>query len=173
MIKFGHATRAQQGDIIQDEATPAKPSRFLIDAQKNRAPHHLRGQRSLRVRRGGRANDLSTTDHRDIVSNCTHLAQLVSNEDNRRPRIGELTHDLHQFIRLLRCQHGRRFVQNQDLRLTRQSLDNLNALLCTDRQILDERIGIQVKAEARRHLAHRLTRALTANNARRTSRLIT
>ena len=97
----------------------------------------------------------------------------MSNEDNRRPRIGELTHDLHQFIRLLRCQHSRRLVQNQDLRLTRQSLDDLDALLRTDRQILDERIGIQVEAEARRYFAHRLTRALTANNARRASRLIT
>ena len=89
------------------------------------------------------------------------------------PASGELTHDLHQFIRLLRCQHSRRLVQNQDLRLTRQSLDDLDALLRTDRQILDERIGIQVEAEARRYFAHRLTRALTANNTRRASRLIT
>ena len=94
----------------------------------------------------------------------------MRDEHDRRARVGELTHDRHELVRLLRGQHGRRFIQDQDLRLTRQRLDDLDALLRTNRQILDQRIRIQVESESRRHLAHSLARAFAADDAGGTRR---
>ena len=149
VIELGNAVRPQQGYVVEDEAPAARARRLLVDAHEHFAAHHLGGQGGLGVGRRRLAHNLSTSNHRDLVGDRAHFAQLVGDEHDRRPRIGELTHDRHQLIRLLRGQHGRRLIQDENLRLTRQRLDDLDALLRTNRQILDQRIGIQVESESR------------------------
>ena len=113
----------------------------------------------------------TAANDRNLVGHRAHLAQLVGDKHDRRPGIGELTHDRHQLVRFLRGQHRRRLIENEDLRLARQGLDDLHALLGAHRQILNEGVGIQVEAETRRDLAHRLAGALAADDSGRTGRL--
>ena len=116
-------------------------------------------------------HDPTTANDRDLVGHRTHLAQLVGDKHDRGPGVGELTHDRHQLIRFLRGEHRGWLIENEDLRLTRQRLDDLHALLGTHRQIFDEGVGVQVEAETRRYLAHRLAGALAANDSGRAGRL--
>ena len=64
-------------------------------------------------------HDPTAANHRNIIGHRTHLAQLVGDEHDRGSRVGELTHDRHQLVRLLRGEHGGRLVQDENLRLTR------------------------------------------------------
>ena len=146
---------------------------ILLHAHEYLASHHLRGQRGLGIARGRVPHDPAAANDRDLVGHGAHLAQLVGDEHDRGPGIGELTHDRHQLIRLLRGQHGRRLIEDEDLRLTRQGFDDLHPLLSAHGQILNEGIRVQVEAETRRHLAHRAPGALSADNPRRAGRLET
>ena len=116
-------------------------------------------------------HDPTAANDRDLVGHRTHLAQLVGDKHDRGPGIGELTHDRHQLIRFLRGEHRGRLIENEDLRLARQGLDDLHALLGTHRQILNEGVGVQVEAETRRDLTHRLAGTLTTDDSGRTGRL--
>ena len=82
----------------------------------------------------------------------------MGDEDDGRARLGQLAHDGHELVGLLRGEDGRGLVEDQHLRLAGQGLDDLDALLGADGQVLDQRIGIQVESEARRHLLHGLAR---------------
>ena len=55
--------------------------------------------------------------------------------------------------------------------VSRQRLDDLHPLLGTHRQIFDEGVGVQVEAETRGDLAHRLAGALAADDPGRSGRL--
>ena len=164
VVEQRHAASTQQGHVLEGQATARGTRGLLLHAHEHLAPHHLRGQGGLGIARGRVPHDPSAADHGDLVGHRAHLAQLVGDEHDRGPGVGELTHDRHQLIRLLRGQHGSRLVQDEDLRLTRQGLDDLHSLLSTHRQILDEGVGVQVEAETRRDLAHGFAGAFTADD---------
>ena len=171
VVKQRHSTRAQQGHVLEGQATASGTRGILLHAHQHLTPDHLRGQRGLGIARGRVPHDPTAANDRDLVGDRTHLAQLVGDEHDRGPGIGELTHDRHQLVRFLRGEHRRRLIENEDLRLARQGLDDLHALLGAHRQILNEGVGIQVKAETRRDLAHRLAGTLAADDSGRTGRL--
>ena len=53
--------------------------------------------------------------------------------------------DLEQTVRLLRREHPGRLVEDQDARAPEKGLEDLDPLLETDRQLSDQRIGIDVE----------------------------
>ena len=71
----------------------------------------------------------------------------------------ELAHDRHELVGLLRGEHRGRLVEDEHLRVAGERLDDLDALLHADGQVLDERVGVDVEAEAVGDLAHALARA--------------
>ena len=171
VIEQRHSTRAQQGHVLEGQATASGTRGILLHAHQHLAPDHLRGQRGLGITRGRVPHDPTAANDRDLVGHRAHLAQLVGDKHDRRPGIGELTHNRHQLIRFLRGEHRGWFIENKDLRLARQRLDDFHALLGSHRQILNEGVGIQIEAETRRDLAHRLAGTLAADDSGRAGRL--
>jgi len=78
----------------------------------------------------------------------------VGDEDDARAGVAELTHDDHELVGLLGGQHGGRLVEDEDLGVARERLDDLDALLHADRELLDDGVGVDVEAEAPGDLAH-------------------
>ena len=84
----------------------------------------------------------------------------------------ELPHDLHELVGLLRREHRGGLVEDEHLRVARQRLDDLDALLHADRQILDERIGVDVEAEPCGDLADALARGVQIEQSAGLRRLV-
>ena len=63
-------------------------------------------------------------------------------------------HDLHQLFDLLRGQDGGGLVKNEDVVFAVEHLQDLYALLLADRDILDQRIGVNFEPVAGRKLHH-------------------
>ena len=100
------------------------------------------------------ADDLAEPDDGDAVGDLAHLAQLVGDEDDGGAGLLELAHDRHELVGLLRGEHGGRLVEDEHLRVARQRLDDLDALLHADGQVFDEGVRVDVEAEPRGDLAH-------------------
>ena len=143
---------------LDDESAVVRLGGRLVDGELDGAAHHHRGELGVRGRRRRLAHDLAEPDDGDAVGDLADLAELVGDEDDGCPGRLELAHDLHQLVGLLRREHGGRLVEDEHLRVARERLDDLDALLHADGQILDERVGVDVEAEALRDLAHALAR---------------
>ena len=76
----------------------------------------------------------------------------MGDEDDGGAGVLELAHDRHELVGLLRREHGGRLIEDEDLRVPRERLDDLNALLHPDGQLLDERVGVDVEPEPLRDL---------------------
>src|SRR5690606_34927302 len=119
-----------------------------------------------------RPYDGATAQHGDAVGDRAYLAQLVGDENDRRAVGLKLPHDLDELVGLLRGEHRRRLVEDQDVGPAYQGLDDLHALLDADREILDDRVGIDLEAVRRGDLAYLLTRGLRVEQAESAARLI-
>ena len=75
-----------------------------------------------------------------------------------RPAGFERLDDLEQIVDLLRGQHGSRLVEDQAVRLAVEGLQDLGPLLDADRQVLDERIGIDLQPVSLREIQEFLAR---------------
>ncbi len=128
--------------------------RTLLDLQRHVAPDHHAGQPGAvgGVRRR-RADDPAAAQDRDPVADRDRLAQLVGDEDDRRPVGGEVLHHAEQLVGLGRGEHGRRFVEDEDLDLAVERLEDLDPLLHADGEVLDEGVRVDGEPEAVRHLA--------------------
>ena len=114
--------------------------------------------------RWGGPDHLATPDDTDPVADRLHLAELVGDEDDGGALRLEAAHDAHQLVDLLRRQHRRRLVEDQDLRVAGEGLDDLDPLLHTDRDVLDEGIRIDPQLVALRELAHLTTSGLAVEH---------
>lgn len=120
----------------------------------DRAAHHHVGQLLLRrPRRLDRADHAAGAHHRHGVGDVHDLLQLVGDQDDRLALFLEQLQDLEQRLGFLRGQHGGRLVQDQDVRAAVDLLQDLDALLHADGQVVDRRQRIDVQAVARADLA--------------------
>ena len=133
----------------------ARPRRRPCDAQADLAADHHLGQLGLAGGRRRGADDLAAPDDADPVADRLDLAQLVGDEDDRGALRLERAHDVHQLVDLLRREHRRGLVEDQHLGVVGQRLEDLDALLHPDRQVLDEGVGVDREAVALGQLADR------------------
>ena len=82
-----------------------------------------------------------------------HLIQLVADEDDAAPGLGEPAEQEEDLLRLLWGQHRRRFVEDQDPCVPVEGLQDLDTLLLADRQAADLRVGVDVESEPGREVA--------------------
>ena len=68
----------------------------------------------------------------------------------------QVAEDLEQLERLLRRQDGGRLVEDQDVRLAVERLQDLHALLLADRDVGDQRVGVDLELELRGEVADAL-----------------
>ena len=107
---------------------------------------HHGGQFGLGTRGFGTSDDLAAPDDRDVIGHLQHLTEFVGDEHNRTSLVAQCTHYVHQLADLLRGQHRCRLVENQVAGVMGQGLQDLNPLLDANRQILHERIRIDLQA---------------------------
>ena len=80
----------------------------------------------------------------------------MRDEEDRHALFGQLAHDAEELVALLRREHRRGLVQDQDAGVPVERLDDLDALLDAHWQVLDERLGVQVEVVLVRELRHPL-----------------
>ena len=86
--------------------------------------------------------------HGAAVGHGHDLGQLVGDEEDALALGGQILHDLHELVDLLRGQHGGRLVKDQDLIVAVEHLEDLGTLLHADGDILDQRVGVDGQAVA-------------------------
>jgi len=99
------------------------------------------------------AGDAPAAHDGHFVGDVHDLAQLVGNQDDGFSLLLEQPQDFKQRPRFLRCEHGSRLVQNQDVGAAVDLLENFNPLLGPHRQLVDGRQWVDVEAVARADLA--------------------
>ena len=120
-----------------------------VDRQLNLAADHQLGQVLLaRLGRQPLADHPAAPDHRDPVRYLEHLVELVADEDDAPAALGQAAQEEEDLLRLLRREHGRRFVEDEDARVAVESLQDLDALLLADRERADLDVRIDLEAEA-------------------------
>ena len=99
-------------------------------------------------------HDLAAPHHRDPVGDGADLAQLVGDEDDALALVAQGDHDAHQVVDLLRGEHGGGLVEDQEARVVGQRLEDLDALLDADGQLLHDRVRVDRHAVALGQLEH-------------------
>ena len=94
----------------------------------------------------------SAAQHRDAIGEAQHLVELVADEDDRAAIGREAAQHGQKLVHLLRGQHGRRLVEDQDLGAAIERFQDLDALLLADRQAVDTCVRIDREAVAPREL---------------------
>lgn len=137
--------RGLHGEVPDLEGHLAERGGLLVERQADGpTDHEGREFRGGSARVGG-ADHLAAADHGDDVGDGLDLAQLVRDEHDRLPVRLQLRHDAEQLVGLLGRQHGGGLVEDQHLGVADEGLDDLDALLDTDREVLDHGVGIDVE----------------------------
>ncbi len=129
----------------------------LFDPQQHlSADHQARQTLFGRPRCRQRLDLLAAAQHRDPVGDLGHLVQLVADEDDRLPLLGQAPHDREELLCLLRGQHRRRLVEHEDVRAAVERLQDLDALLLADGDVLDDRARVDCEPEPGRDVLNAL-----------------
>jgi len=125
----------------------ARCSHSLVDHQRHFAADHHLGQFLFRGLGGrGLAGHSAIAQDYNPVGDGHDFFELVADKDDRFALFYQTAHDLKQLFGLLRGEHRRRLIEDQDLGLAIERLEDLDSLLDSHRQVADERIGIDGQA---------------------------
>ena len=153
------ACAARRVHVVQRANHLAHRLRRLTRARGHGVADHPFGQ--LRFGgAGGRAfgHQPAAAQHGDPVRHAQHLAQLVADEDDRQALGHHLAQGGEQRLALLRGEHRRGFVQDQDARAAVQRLQYLDPLALAHRQVAHPRRRVHRQAELPRHRQQPLAR---------------
>ena len=155
------------------EERRARVGRALLDPEHDLAPDHQLRQAGLgrALARDG-VDLLAAAEDADPVGDLEHLVQLVRDEDDRHPAGLQVAEDLEQLERLLRREDGGRLVEDQDVRLAVERLQDLHPLLLADRDVGDQRVGVDLELELRGELADALVRGAVVEHDPGVRRLV-
>ena len=128
----------------------------LVDSEEHLpANHHSRERLLRRAGSRDRLDHLAPPQDGDAIGDLEHLVQLVADEDDRQQSLPrQPPQKLEELVRLLRCEHAGRLVEDQDVRVPVERLDDLDALLLADGDVLYARIRVDCELEGFRELAH-------------------
>ena len=100
------------------------------------------------------ADHRAAAQHGDRVRDRLDFLELVRDEDDGRAAVLELPDDAEQVFGLGRGEHRGRLVEDQHGRVPDQRLDDLDPLLDADRQVLHQRVRVDLEPVAPGQLAH-------------------
>ena len=121
---------------------------FLLHPQQHVAADHQAGQLGgVRLLGLPASDDAAVAHHGHLVRDRQHLGELVGDDDDRLPLLPHAAQDRKKLLHLLRREHGRRLVEDQQPRLAVERLQQLDPLLLADRQGLDRALRIDRQAE--------------------------
>jgi hypothetical protein len=149
----------ENGEVLDDEQSVARLRPLLLDLEQHLAADHEPGESALgRALPWDRLDRLPAPEDRDAVGDVEHFVQLVGDEDDGLALGLERPDDLEELLRLLRRQHGRGLVEDENLGAAVERLQDLDALLLRDGNRLDARVRRDRKAELLRQRADALLR---------------
>ena len=171
-VDHGVPAVVDHGEVVDHQDDVVGCPVGLVDGELDRSADHQLCQLGLagglRCRRG---DDRATADHGDPVRDGDHLFELVRDEDDGRPVVAQGSHDADQLVDLLRGQHRGGLVENQDLGVVGECLDDLDTLLHSHRDVLDDRFGVDGEPVPFGHLMHEVSRLVPVENAQTAGRL--
>ena len=130
---------------VQDDVL--RLGRLFDDLELNgAADHHVRQLLLVGVLRVDGADVAALAQNGHAVRNGHDLIELVGDEEDAFALGGEVFHDLHQLVDLLRGQHGGGLVEDEDLIVAVQHLQDLGALLHADGDVLHLRVQVDLQA---------------------------
>ena len=94
------------------------------------------------------ADVLTLAQNAHAVGDLHDLVELMGDEENGLAFAGKLLHRGHQFLDLLRSQNCGRLVEDEDLIVAVEHLQNLNALLHANGDILDLGVKVDIQTVA-------------------------
>src|SRR5438552_9967988 len=86
-------------------------------------------------------------DYRLSNGNLEYLVQIVLKEDHEHAYSGQNTEDLEELVGFLWSQDGGRLVEDQDVGVAVERLQDLDALLLANCDLLDAGLGIDREVE--------------------------
>src|SRR5207249_8821680 len=136
---------AQRRDL-EDHVAGVRPA--AIDAEADGSTdHELRELALGAVRRSAAAGDPSAPDHGDAIRDLEDLVELVADEDDARALRAKLPEHAEDLARLLRREDGGRLVEDEDPRVAVDRLEDLNALLLADGELIDAGRGLDIEPQ--------------------------
>ena len=148
-----HAPPAAAAHLVEREIAHRENGRagagYRIPASERHLPPDHRGNdRALRqaLDRGGQ-HALAVAQHGHAIGESDDLVQAVRGVDDRDARLRELSHDLEQGLAFRRRERGGRLVHDQDPRVERQRLGDLDQLLLADPELRDATLRVDLDAE--------------------------
>ena len=119
-----HRSRARarrvRGDPRPSSSGSSGVALVLLDAKQDVASDHQPREPVLgRAAARQRLDLLPAAQHGDAVGDLEHLVELVADEDDRHALAHEVLEDAEELERLLRREHGRRLVEDEDVRARR------------------------------------------------------
>ena len=119
----------------------------------NGVTHHpLRQLRLRRLLCLGLRHQFAAAQHRNAMRDAQHLAQLVADEDDGQAFGYHLRQHLEQRFTLLRREHGRGLIQDQDACAAVQRLEDFHALAFAHGQAAHFGVFIHAQSKALRHV---------------------
>ena len=165
----GGPAAGRRGDRVRpsDVGCLDDPEGQRLVAQRHRPPDHRLGQRAgVGVVRRHRVDDATAAQDRDDVGGVEDLVELVADEGDRLAlgRDGDTQHG-EQLLGLLRGEHRRRLVEDDDVGVAAQALDDLDALAHPGGEVADDGVGIEAEPVALADLADEVARRLPVEPA--------
>ena len=109
------------------------------------AYHHLGETLYIRLRSLHRIDIPAFPEDRHPVRKRQNLLKLMGNDDNGASILTHIAENVKKPVRLLRRQHRRRLVQDQDLRSPVKHLDDLHRLFLRNRHLINLLRKIQIE----------------------------
>jgi len=142
-------------EVLDRERHVAGSRRWRFDLQEDLPADHQLREFLPRRRRGlDGADVLAVAQDRDFVRGSHRLTQLVGDEDNRLPLGGQLLQHRKEVCHLLGGEDGRRLVEDKDVCTAVEGLQDFDALLDADRDVLDGGVGVDVEPVPLAQLDH-------------------
>ena len=132
----------------------AAPEGLLVAHAEGRAPDHHACQLALVCRPRHRAHHAAAPHDADPVADHPDFAELVADEDDREAVRHEAAQGREEGFHLVRHEDRRGLVEDEHAAVARQGLDDLDPLLLSDRELLDDGIRPHGDAEPLGRLHH-------------------
>src|ERR1700722_6257846 len=147
VVDAGDAASVAHHETARFQRDLAGMGDALFDAQDDLAADHGVGKLWRRgFRRLESRHHFAAPHDGDAIGEAHDFAQLVGDENDRLVLGLQETQHFEQLIGLGRRQHGGWFVKDQYFGAANQRLQNLDALLQSDRQFADDGVGVDFEA---------------------------
>ena len=157
----------QDAQVLHMQDLLAGVSRRLVDDELHgAADHHVRQLLLVRVAGVDRADALALAQDGHAVGHGHDLIELVRDEEDGLALARKLLHRGHELVDLLRGEHGGRLVEDENLIVAVEHLENLDALLHADGDVLDLGIEVNLQAVFFRELLDLFARFLALDEAK-------